>query len=226
MMLRALLWHLAAGLPWTATALLGGPAFTATRCTYEEVAELAQPAEEIPGDVWVKVTENAAPSLDLTSAMAAATTDEPSIVVGAPAACGRLRTGDKPVIDVLRSSIAKEQVDRCGASMDVAIEKLLECWLENLGGDEFESLGASATLYTSDAFERFGFAEIEFPDLTALGRGEPIVTHRARLSAAILACDARGCTELAEALRSQPPPSGKEEAAAPKKDPWAGAFKL
>ena len=157
--------------------------------------------------------------------MAAATT-EPSIVVGAPAACGRLRPGPNPVIDVLRSSIAKEQVERCGASMDAALEKLLACWLDNLGDDECESLGASATLYTSDAFERFGFAEIEFPDLTALGRGEPIVTHRARLSAAILACDARGCTELAEALRSQPPPSGKEEAAAPKKDPWAGAFKL
>ena len=218
-MLRALL------LPNIAAALLGGPAFTATRCTFEEVSELAQPAEAIPGDVWVKVTENAAPSLDLTSAMAAATT-EPSIVVGAPAACGRLRTGDKPVIDVLRSSIAKEQVDRCGASMDACIEKLLECWLDALDGDEFESLGASATLYTSDAFERFGFAEIEFPDLTALGRGEPIVTHRARLSAAILACDARGSAELAGALRSQPPPSGKEEAAAPKKDPWAGAFKL
>ena len=219
-MIRALL------LPCTAAALLGGPAFTATKCTYDEVSELAQPAEAVDGDVWVKVTENAAPSLDLTSAMAAATTDEPSIVVGAPAACGRLRPGPNPVIDVLRSSIAKEQVDRCGASMDACIEKLLECWLENVGGDEFESLGASATLYTSDAFERFGFAEIEFPDLTALGRGEPIVTHRARLSAAILACDARGCTELAEALRSQPPPSGKEEAAAPKKDPWAGAFKL
>ena len=219
-MIRALL------LPNLAAALLGGPAFTATRCTYDEVSELAQPAEAIPGDVWVKVTENAAPSLDLTSAMAAATTDEPSIVVGAPAACGRLRTGDRPVIDVLRSSIAKEQVDRCGQSMDACIEKLLECWLENLGDDEFESLGASATLYTSDAFERFGFAEIEFPDLTALGRGEPIVTHRARLSAAILACDARGSAELAGALRSQPPPSGKEEAAAPKKDPWAGAFKL
>jgi hypothetical protein len=150
----------------------------------------------------------------------------PKIVVGAPAACGRLRPGPNPVIDVLRSSIAKEQVDRCGASMDACIGKLLECWLDNLGDDEFESLGASATLYTSDAFERFGFAEIEFPDLTALGRGEPIVTHRARLSAAILACDARGNTALAEELRRQPPPSGKEEAAAPKKDPWAGAFKL
>jgi hypothetical protein len=218
-MLRALL------LPHIAAALLGGPAFTATRCTYDEVSELASPSEPVEGDVWVKVTENAAPSLDLTSAMAAATTDEPSIVVGAPAACGRLNPKG-PVIDVLRSSIAKEQVDRCGASMDACIEKLLECWLENLGDDEFESLGASATLYTSDAFERFGFAEIEFPDLTALGRGEPIVTHRARLSAAILACDARGSAALAEALRSQPPPSGKEEAAAPKKDPWAGAFKL
>ena len=219
-MLRALL------LPHIAAALLGGPAFTATRCTYDEVSELASPSEPVDGDVWVKVTENAAPSLDLTSAMAAATTDEPSIVVGAPAACGRLRPGPNPVIDVLRSSIAKEQVERCGASMDVAIEKLLECWLDNLGEDEFESLGASATLYTSDAFERFGFAEIEFPDLTALGRSEPIVTHRARLSAAILACDARGSAELAGALRQQPPPSGKEEAAAPKKDPWAGAFKL
>ncbi len=218
-MLRALL------LPNIAAALLGGPAFTATRCTYEEVSELASPSEAVDGDVWVKVTENAAPSLDLTSAMAAATS-EPSIVVGAPAACGRLRPGPNPVIDVLRSSIAKEQVDRCGASMDACIEKLLECWLENLGDDEFESLGASATLYTSDAFERFGFAEIEFPDLTALGRSEPIVTHRARLSAAILACDARGSAALAEELRRQPPPSGKEEAAAPKKDPWAGAFKL
>ena len=196
-MIRALL------LPNIAAALLGGPAFTATKCSYDEVSELAQPAEAVPGDVWVKVTENAAPSLDLTSAMAAATTDEPSIVVGAPAACGRLNPKG-PVIDVLRSSIAKEQVDRCGASMDACIEKLLECWLENLGDDEFESLGASATLYTSDAFERFGFAEIEFPDLTALGRGEPIVTHRARLSAAILACDARGSAALAEALREWP----------------------
>ena len=218
-MLRALV------LPCAAAALLGGPAFTAQRCTYEEVAELASPSEPVEGDVWVKVTENAAPSLDLTSAMAAATT-EPSIVVGAPAACGRLRPGPNPVIDVLRSSIAKEQVERCGASMDAALEKLLECWLDNLGDDEFESLGASATLYTSNAFEHFGFAEIEFPDLTALGRGEPIVTHRARLSAAILACDARGSAALAEDLRRQPPPSGKEEAAAPKKDPWAGAFKL
>ena len=83
-MLRALL------LPHIAAALLGGPAFTATRCTYDEVSELASPSEPVDGDVWVKVTENAAPSLDLTSAMAAATTDEPSIVVGAPAACGRL----------------------------------------------------------------------------------------------------------------------------------------
>ena len=78
-MIRALL------LPHIAAALLGGPAFTATRCTYDEVSELASPSEAVDGDVWVKVTENAAPSLDLTSAMAAATTDEPSIVVGAPA---------------------------------------------------------------------------------------------------------------------------------------------
>ena len=52
-MIRALL------LPNIAAALLGGPAFTATKCTYDEVAELAQPAEAIDGDVWVKVTENA-----------------------------------------------------------------------------------------------------------------------------------------------------------------------
>ena len=63
-MLRALL------LPNIAAALLGGPAFTATRCTYEEVSELASPSEAVDGDVWVKVTENAAPSLDLASAMA------------------------------------------------------------------------------------------------------------------------------------------------------------
>ena len=33
--------------------------------------ELASPSEPVDGDVWVKVTENAAPSLDLASAMAA-----------------------------------------------------------------------------------------------------------------------------------------------------------
>ena len=65
-MLRALL------LPHIAAALLGPPAFTATRCTYDEVSELASPSEPVDGDVWVKVTENAAPSLDLASAMAAA----------------------------------------------------------------------------------------------------------------------------------------------------------
>ena len=127
---------------------------------------------------------------------------------------------------MLRSSIAKEQVDRCGASMDACIEKLLECWLENLGDDEFESLGASATLYTSDAFERFGFAEIEFPDLTALG---PRRAHR-DASGAPLGRYSRlrraGQRGAGRGARRQPPPSGKEEAAAPKKDPWAGAFKL
>lgn len=210
-----------------AAALLNTPAFSAQRCTYEEVSELAE-TEAVEGDVWVKATENAQPALDLTNAMAAATA-EPTVIVGAPAAVGRLRPRSTaaPVIDVLRSSIPKEQLERCGPSMDACLEALLGAWVEALGDDEFEALGASATLYTSDAFSRFGFSEIEFPDLTALGRGEPIVTHRARLPAAIVACDARGNTALAEALRQQPPPSGRAEIKpAPTRDPWAGAFKL
>ena len=62
-----------------------------------------------------------------------------------------------------------------------------------------------------------GFAEVERPDMSALGRGEPITTHFARLPAAIIAYEALlgSAATLAEtarfndilnALRSQPPP--------------------
>ena len=65
--------------------------------------------------------------------------------------------------------------------------------------------------------EQRGFAEIESPDMTALGRGEPISTHTARLPAGIIAYEALRSTasapaetarydEILEALRSQPPP--------------------
>ena len=97
---------------------------------------------------------------------------------------------------------------------------------------QFEDLGASATLYTSDAFERYGFAEVEAPDLTALGRGEPIVTHEARLPAAIIALDRAAAASpraaaLATALRSQPPPERRAARREPEKlDPWAGVSKM
>jgi len=51
----------------------------------------------------------------------------------------------------------------------------------------FEELRAGGTLHTAVILERRGFAEIEAPDLSALGRGLPISTHAARLPAAIVA---------------------------------------
>ena len=73
--------------------------------------------------------------------------------------------------------------------------------------------------------------------MSALGRGEPVATHYARLPAGIFAYEALLASaetiaetarynEILEALRSQPPPTPAEEApssGAPfqKEDPWA-----
>ena len=50
-----------------------------------------------------------------------------------------------------------------------------------------EALAASATVFTKGHFSAAGFAELDAPDLTALGRGQPILTHRARLPRAVVA---------------------------------------
>ena len=217
-------------------ALPGGPAFTAEMgsCADAVAIDPAACEDARDSDVWVVVSESAAPpSLSLAAAMEAATTASPTVVAAGPAAVGRLRArrgAAKPVIDVLRTSIPKEQLERCNAALAAVLERLVAVWLESLGdGDHFEDLRASGTIHTAATFESFGFAELDFPDLTALGRGDAIETHAARLPAAILAFDARAAAspvaaDLAATLRRQPPPPASELNPAPEqRDPWAGA---
>ena len=112
-----------------------GPTFAAERCAPAAARELCE-VEPCDGDLWVRATERGDAPVGLAAAMAAATTPEPVVVVGAPAAVARLRVdGARPVVDVLRSSIAKEQVDRCAASQDACVEALLEAWVESLGDE-------------------------------------------------------------------------------------------
>ena len=220
-------------------ALPGGASFSVEVCSCDAALAIDGKAcdDARDGDVWVAAKETAAPAFSLSAAMEAATTDAPVVVVGAPAAVGRLRPrrgGAAPVVDVLRTSIPKEQTERCAEAQAAVLTKLLELWLESLGdGDHFEDLRASATIHTAAALESFGFAEIEFPDLTALGRDAAIETHAARLPAAILAFDALAAASpaaaaVAETLRAQPPPpAGDLNAPQPERDPWAGVkFKL
>lgn len=160
--------------------------------------------------------------------------------VGEPAAVGRLRASG--LIDRLVSSIPKEKKEAEDV-LGLAIDQLIIEWLRQL--DErrdddalaFECLRASATPFTARLLERRGFSEIEKVDFSAMGRGEPIATHSARLPAAVLAysCrldaadsdpfDRRMVEEILAALRSQAPPAPSDEldAAAGAADAVAGA---
>ncbi len=158
-----------------------------------------------------------------------------------PAAVGRLRlTESGGVIDSLRCSLPKE--DPLVASLHGAvIDALLAEWVARLASETatprpFEALAASASVFTKGHFSAAGFAELDAPDLTALGRGQPILTHRARLPSVILALQARlartddaltpedraAGDALLEALRGQAPPEPEAPAGAAEA-PAAGA---
>lgn len=100
-------------------------------------------------------------------------------VVGLPDAVGRLRNG---VIDKLDISFPKEDHDRAGKALGTVVDKLLEIYMKD---NSFVDLKASATPHTAPVLERRGFSPLENPDLTALSRNEPIVTHRAVLESAV-----------------------------------------
>ena len=167
---------------------------------------------------------------------------EATVLVGAPAAVGRLRP-ERALVDKLLQSIVKEEPE-CAMAVGHCVDSLLLAWLQHLqaqegstGQQQFEGLRAAAQAHTAPVLEQRGFAEIEKPDMSALGRGEPVATHYARLPAGIFAYEALLASaetiaetarynEILEALRSQPPPTPAEEppsSGAPfqKEDPWA-----
>ncbi|KAL1528409.1 hypothetical protein AB1Y20_009758 [Prymnesium parvum] len=177
-----------------------------------EVAIASEPSDEDeanPPPYWVAVL----PTSD----------GAPLVQVGKPTAVGRLQviSKRKAILDRLCSSIPKEKASAAEA-IEHAIDALLLAWLRRIESTEasFEDLFASATPFTAPLLEKRGFAEVEKPDFTALGRGEPIATHQARLPAACVAfsylisqADGLSPTTLAsmqsilDALRQQPPPA-------------------
>lgn len=166
------------------------------------------------------------------------------VEVGKPAAVGRLRgTSNGGVcIDRLISTIPKEE-PAAAKVISLATDALLRAWLKRieLTGTPFEELTASTTPFTAPILERRGFIPEEKPDFKALGRGDPIATHRARLPAACLAysyllnnpssmspMDLVSIQSILETLRAQPPPKPETLAASndskqdPDDDPWEG----
>ena len=165
---------------------------------------------------------------------------EPTVLVGAPAAVGRLRP-ERALVDKLLQTIVKEEPE-CAVAVGHCVDSLLLAWLQHLQAQEgteqqFEGLRAAAQPHTAPVLEQRGFAEIERPDMSALGRGEPVATHYARLPAGIFAYEAllgsaetiaetARYNEILEAMRTQPPPTVAEEPPSSgtpfvKQDPWA-----
>ena len=150
---------------------------------------------------------------------------------GEPEAVGRLCGG---TIDCLRTSFPKEEWKRARGALGACVDALVECYLEDCdkGKTHFEDLCAATTAETAPVFEVRGFIELENPDLTALARDEPIVTHKARLPAAVVAyghgvVTSDSATRIADKLRRQqpPPPDDDKDETRPEEppyDPWAG----
>jgi len=177
----------------------------------------ADEAEE--GTHWVAI-ERIQSAGDALAAALEPGAPEATVLVGAPAAVARLRT-QRALVDKLLQSILKED-DECAVAVGHSIDALLKAWLEHVeasnGEQTFEDLRAAAQPHTAPVLEMRGFAEVEKVDMAALGRGEPIATHSARLPAAIVAYDAllvaetaspadrTVYTEILELLRKQPPP--------------------
>ncbi|KAL3917419.1 MAG: hypothetical protein SGPRY_006412 [Prymnesium sp.] len=149
------------------------------------------------------------------------------VEVGLPAAVGRLLTtpSKRVLVDRLYSSIPKEK-PACAVVVGLAVDALVRAWLQQIRqtGSCFEELLASATPFTAPILEKRGFVEIEKPDFGALGRGEPIATHQARLPAACVAydyllnsgsglslMDLSSYQNILDELRASPPPKSSQD---------------
>lgn len=133
-------------------------------------------------------------------------------VEGQPEVVGRLRFG---VIDYVHISFPKEETERAEGAIGSVIDKLVDLWLDENGS--FEELQAAATPLVAPVLESRGFRPLEAPDLTALARNEPIVTHCGDLDTAT-----RAYATLPVKLQSQRPRPREDEPPRPKDDPFRG----
>ena len=194
---------------------------TISPCRDGRAAELAKvDATDTEPTHWVAI-DRIQSAEDAFSAALQVGASEPAVLVGAPAAVGRLRY-ERGLIDKLLQTILKEEPE-CAVAVGLCIDSILLAWLQHISQEgveqKFEDLRAAAQPHTGPVLEQRGFAEVEKPDMSALGRGEPISTHYARLPSAIFAYEAllqsSSATiaqtalynQILEALRSQPPPA-------------------
>lgn len=164
-------------------------------CAHETAALLAPKAGRVQGAHWVAVMPGinplapAPPEVQPVIPAFIANYESLAVVGEQPLAVGRLRRHEG-VIELLASSVPKEDPQHA-ALLGVVLDHLLLAWLDHIAAPDraqgFEALSASGSLHSASVLERSGFAEIESPDLSALGRGLPIATHAARLPAAIIA---------------------------------------
>lgn len=164
-----------------------------------------------------------------------------------PLAVGRLRTSTTPPrIDYLLCSLPKEDPLH-GEALGLVVDALMLAWAEYLAREDtdacdFEALRSSSSTFAESRLVSRGFVAIAKPDFTALGRGEPILTHAARLPNALLAAKARAAQaeltsldkqhadRLVAALQAlQPPPvplalgnDQEDDEGAASRDPWGG----
>ena len=208
------------------------PCNTATAATLAGDAVLA----ETPDDaVWFSVMPSvgipAAP-VDLSTLSDWNTPEAPlPMVVGPkPIAVGRLVLSAAR-IDRLVCALAQEDDDH-DACLQAVVDACLRRWVGHVAEadacashtadapPEFEDLVACASYYSKNACERLGFVEEEAPDLAV----RPVVTHRARLPAVVLAYKTLGENDaLLEKLRELPAPTDTRATAPPPppaKDPW------
>jgi len=153
---------------------------------------------------WVAVFPGLKP---LQTAMLTLPTNPTS--VGTPSAVARL---DKSAgrLDYLRSSIPKENPEAADV-LGLALDGCIEAWLEHCAAEgataKFEDLQASSTPQSAAVLSTRGFAELDdvAVDFTALGRGECIPTHRARLPGAIVAYERRAgaCDDVLDQSMAQ-----------------------
>jgi hypothetical protein len=220
-------------------------------CGHETAALLAPKASEVPGAHWVAVMPGinplapAPPEVQPIVPAFFANYNSLAVVGEQPLAVGRLRRDDA-VLELLASSVPKED-PRHASLLGVVLDHLLLAWCDHLAAADvpqgFEALSASGSLHSAAVLERCGFAEIESPDLSALGRGLPIATHSARLPAAIIAYTHRQQTlqpgaaaeahlvgDLLGMLRAQEAPAavataasllGDQPSAQQDDDPWS-----
>ena len=189
------------------------------------------PVADVDSQHWVAIYPGVKP---MATAMFTLPTTPTS--VGAPVAVARLDVNGGR-LDYMRCSIPKEQAE-AKEVLGLALDAALEAWLDKCGVRGYEALVASSTPFTAEILASRGFAEAEEVDFAALGRGDALVTHRARLPSAIVAFERRAQTcedvldgamaqRLVDRLRQQPAvalggAAADDEQPEPKRDPWAG----